>query len=547
MHRSNNRVVLGLNAYSHDAGVALIVDGELVFASEQERYDRQKHSAAFPLQAIEAALSHTGLLPGDIDAIAFPWRRDMARWRKALYVLARLPRSLPFLTQDPDGLPPRRGYLRNVARLPRDLREAGITAPITYVEHHRAHAQQALLFGPRDEAALITADGMGEWTATATWDGLRPLRKRSYPHSLGKFYAAITQHIGFRPDSGEGKTMGLAPYAAAPDARVVDLLRPHPERLYEIDLKRFAYPLGHTNMAGAPFEAVFGPSDPDSASDRNAALAGGAQAALEEVLLAVARQLREETGHSHLGLAGGIFLNCALNGRLLRESGFQSVFVFPAAGDAGAAAGAAAEVAGVLRRPLEHAFLGDRFAPPKDIGERVEDPAGVAAQALADGRIVGWFSGAMEFGPRALGARSILADPRIRDISKRLNRTVKFREDFRPFAPAVLEEEAVHWFVDARPSPFMLLTFQAKPGVKEQVPGIVHVDGSARVQTVPAGGPLREVLEGYFKRTGIPMVLNTSFNVRGEPIVRTPGEAIAVFEKGAMDLLVLEDRVLTKK
>jgi carbamoyltransferase len=257
--------------------------------------------------------------------------------------------------------------------------------------------------------------------------------------------------------------------------------------------------------------------------------------------------LRDETGRSHLGLAGGIFLNCALNGRLLRESGFESVFVFPAAGDAGAAAGAAAEVAGLARRPLEHAFLGDRFAAPADIGEPVEDPAEVAAQALADGKIVGWFSGAMEFGPRALGARSILADPRIRDISNRLNRTVKFREDFRPFAPAVLEEEAANWFVDARPSPFMLLTFQAKPGVREKVPGIVHVDGSARVQTVPADGPLRGVVEGFFKRTGVPMVLNTSFNVRGEPIVRTPGEAIAVFERGAMDLLVLEDRVVAKK
>ncbi len=542
MHSSNNRAVLGLNAYSHDAGVALVVDGELVFAAEQERYDRIKHSAAFPGEAIAAALSHTGLVPGDIDAIAFPWRQDMARWRKALYVLARLPRSLPFLTQVPDGLPPRRAYLASVARLQDDLRAAGIEAPIRYIEHHRAHAQQALLFGPSDAAALITADGMGEWTATATWDGLRLLRAQSYPHSLGKFYAAITQHLGFRPDSGEGKTMGLAPYADAPDEGVAALVRPDAGDLYRIDLKRFAYPFGHTRMAGKPFEKIFGPPA------RDARIARGAQVAVEEALLAVARQLREETGRTHLGLAGGLFLNCVVNGRLLRESGFDTLFVFPAAGDAGAAAGAAAEVAGMRRRPLEHTFLGDRFEAPSDIGgERVRDPAEIAARALADGKIVGWFSGAMEFGPRALGARSILADPRIRDIRDRLNRTVKFREDFRPFAPAVLEEEAVNWFVNARPSPFMLLTFQTKPGVKETVPGVVHVDGSARVQTVPADGPLRRVVEGFFRRTGIPMVLNTSFNVRGEPIVRTPEEALVVFEKGAMDLLVLEDRVLAKK
>jgi len=552
---SKNRVVLGLNAYSHDAGVALVVDGALVFAAEQERYDRIKHSAAFPREAIAAALRFAGLEVEDIDCVAFCWRRDMARARKALYVLSRLPRSLPFLTEDPRGLPPRRAYLGQVAQLPDHLRELGITAPVAYVDHHLAHAIQAHRFGPTDEAALITADGMGEWTATATWtaagDRPRCLQKRSYPHSLGKFYAAVTQHLGFEPDRGEGKTMGLAPYAAQPHPGFANILRPDPRHLYDIDLKQFRWPLGHTVMAGPAFEEIFGPPRAAEAelTERHRAIARGAQLALETCVLDIARHLRAETGRTHLGLAGGLFLNCVLNGRLLRDSGFDSLFAFPAAGDAGAAAGAAAWVAEIERQPLRDAFLGDRFDAPAGWGERVEDPAGVAARALADGKLVGWFSGRMEFGPRALGARSILADPRLPDIRDRINRTVKFREDFRPFAPAVLLEEAPAWFSGVHPSPFMLLTFPARPEARERVPGVVHVDGSARVQTVgPTDAPraFRRLIEEFHKRTGIPMILNTSFNIRGEPIVRTPEEARAVFEKGALDLLVVEDRVLAK-
>ena len=554
MPASKNRVVLGLNAYSHDAGVALLVDGELVFAAEQERFDRIKHSAAFPVEAIGAALRFSGLLPSDIDQVAFCWRRDMARARKALYVLSRLPRSLPFLTEDPDGLPARRRYLDQVAALQDHLRECSITAPVTYLDHHLAHAVQAHRFGPADNAALITADGMGEWTATATWTatGERPetLQTRSYPHSLGKFYAAVTQHLGFEPDSGEGKTMGLAPYAAKPHPGFDRILRPHPRHLYDIDLKQFRWPLGKTVMAGPAFEEIFGP--PRAAGSKptrnHCAIARGAQEALETCLLDIARHLRAETGHTHLGLAGGLFLNCVVNGRLARDSGFDSLFAFPAAGDAGAAAGAAAWVAGMPRRLLRHPFLGDAFPAPPAFGEKVADPAGVAARALAEGKLVGWFSGRMEFGPRALGARSILADPRLPGIRDRINRTVKFREDFRPFAPAVLLEEAAAWFLDARPSPFMLLTFPARPQARDRVPGVVHVDGSARVQTVGPDAPpaFRRLIEEFHKATGIPMVLNTSFNTAGEPIVRTPEEARAVFEKGALDLLVVEDRVLRK-
>jgi len=555
---SKNRAVLGINAYSHDAAAALVVDGRLVFAAEEERFDRIRKSPAFPRGAIRAALDFAGLRPSDVDAIAFPWRRDMARLRKALYVLARLPRSLPFLRERPDGLPPRIDYLRSVARLARDLGEAGLAAPVTHVEHHLAHAAQAHRFGPEDSAALLTADGMGEWTATATWvaDGPLPraLARRSYPHSLGKVYAAVTQHLGFAPDMDEGKTMGLAPYGrpALLDA-FRPLLRPDPRALYRVRLSAFAYPLGRTRMGGAPFDARFGPPRaPDAPMEaRHEDLAFAAQRTVEEVVLDVARRLRLESGLPHLGLAGGLFLNCVLNGRLLREAGFDSLSVFPAAGDAGAAAGAAALVAGAPRTELADAFLGDRpteaaidAALADRPHRRAADPSEEAAETLARGGIVGWCRGRMEFGPRALGGRSILADPRDAAMRERINRTVKFREDFRPFAPAVLEEAAGEWFEEARPSPFMLLTFRARPEARARVPAVVHVDGSARVQTVGRAHPLRGVIEAFARRTGVPMLLNTSLNVRGEPIVRTPEEALRLYDRSALDLLVLEDRVI---
>jgi len=563
LQASTNRVVLGLNAYSHDAGAALLVDGALVFAAEEERYDRVKHSAAFPHGAIAAALAHAGIAASDVDAVAFCWRRDMARLKKALYVLLRLPWSLPFLRERPAGLPPRLLYLRQVARLGDDLRAAGLAhAALHHVDHHFAHAVQAWRFGPRDEAALLTFDGMGEWTSAAAWRaaGARPerLAEQTYPDSLGKVYAAVTQHLGFLPDCDEGKTMGLAPYGRdrlVPAFR--ELVRPDAARLFRVARRGFAYPRGRTRMAGAPFDRRFGPPRAPGAplTERDQDLAFAVQEVVEEVVLAAARGLRERTGLAHLGLAGGLFLNCKLNGRLLPEAGFDSLFVFPAAGDAGAAAGAAAWVAGAPRQELTHAYLGDGFdadaldALLRDRPHRVADPAEAAADALARGEVVGWFQGRMEFGPRALGARSILADARDPGIRDRLNRTVKFREMFRPFAPAALAEEAERWFLGARPSPFMLLTFAVRPERQATIPGVVHVDGSARLQTVArdhALPPYRRLLEAFFLRTGVPLVLNTSFNVRGEPIVRTPAEALSCFDRTGMDCLVLHDRVLRK-
>ncbi|MHC4952707.1 MAG: carbamoyltransferase family protein [Planctomycetota bacterium] len=553
MSRSKNEVVLGINAYSHDAGAALFVRGALVFAAEEERYDRVKHSPEFPRHAIEAALRHARLEPQEIDRVAFCWRRDMAVWTKLRYFLAGFPRTLPFLLERPDGLPGRVGYLQAVRTLQSDLNTADIRAPVTYVAHHRAHAAQAWRLGAHDETDIVVADGMGEWETTTAWhahDGtLEQTAARHYPQSLGKFYAAITQHLGFLPESGEGKTMGLAPFGS--DALVApmrELVLP------ELRVREFGFARGRTRMAGPAFERRFGPPRaPDAPIEqRHKDIARAAQVALEEAILALLPARRS----TRLALAGGIFLNCVLNGRILREAGYESVAVFPAAGDAGAAAGAAAEVAGIRRLGISHAYWGDAFdaeAIDRALAGRAhavaDDPARVAADALAKGALVGWFSGRMEFGPRALGARSILADPRLPEIQTRINRDVKFREDFRPFAPTVLREDADAWFESAADSPFMLFTFPVRAEQREKITGVVHVDGSARVQTVGSddGHPaFRRLLERFREQTGLPLLLNTSFNVRGEPIVRTPEEALGVFDRSALDVLVLEDRVVRK-
>jgi len=563
MEPSKNRVVLGINAYSHDAAAVLFVDGAMVFAAEEERYDRVRHSAAFPRGAIQAALRHAGLDAGDVQQVAFCWRRDMARWNKALYVLARLPRSLPFFWERPENMPRRVTYLQNIRGLAHDLAAAGVTAPITYVPHHLAHAVQAHRFGPHDETAVLTADGMGEWTSMATWsvpgDGQpKRLARQCYPHSIGKVYAAVTQHLGFMPEADEGKTMGLAPYGRPTLVKGFhEVLRADPFALFRVALKSFGYPLGHTTMAGAAFARQFGPArapeGPIEAAHEDLAFA--LQAVTEDVVLQIARDLRERSGLDHLGLGGGLFLNCVLNGRLAREAGFSEVWNFPAAGDAGAAAGGAAYVAGAKRTELTHAYWGDEF-DSREIeralsgrAHRVADPAAAAAEALADGKTVAWFQGRMEFGPRALGARSILADPRDPGIKDRLNEAVKFREGFRPFAPAVLLEAANDWFADGRPSPFMLLTSKARPHVREQIPGVIHVDGTARVQTVARSGgqpEFRSLLEAFARHTGVPMLLNTSLNVRGEPIARTPEEALSVFDRTALDVLVLGRHIVAK-
>lgn len=560
-------VVLGVHAFGHDAAAALLVDGVLVFAASEERYDRRRFSAAFPARAIAAALGHAGLAPADVDLVAFPWTRGMARGRKALHVLRGLPRSLAFLREPPDHVVgDRRGYLRAMASLPARLREAGLRAPVVRVPHHVAHAASAALVLPDATGAVVTADGMGEWTTAATWHVVRgrpvPLQRATYPHSAGKAYAAVTSWLGFVPEADEGKTMGLAAYGdpAAPAAAFGrSLLAPHPTRLLTVDLARFGFPWGEARLFGDAFVEALGPPRPPDAPLRpgDADLARGAQDAVEAFALGAARSALAATGAGVVGLAGGLFLNCRMNGRLARELP-AAVHPFPVAGDAGAAVGAAAwahvRATGRPAAPLTTLRLGD--APrPEEVAAALgaDDPGPTAPDALLDavaacidaGNLVGVCRGRGEAGPRALGGRSVLAradDPAVRD---RLNRH-KGREAWRPVAPVLAAEDVGRWFEPAWPSPWMILTLTARPAARTgPLRGAVHVDGTARVQTVTADG--EPFLHGLLRRLaphGHAAVLNTSLNRRGEPIVRTAAEALAAARASRLDALVLEDRLV---
>ncbi|MBL9085740.1 MAG: hypothetical protein JNM10_01225, partial [Planctomycetia bacterium] len=433
-------VVLGLNAFGHDAAVVLLVDGAPAFAASEERFDRVRFSPAFPARALAAAFAATGLSPRDVDAVAFPWTRGMARARKAWHVLARLPRSLAYLREPPDArLPSRGGYLRAMGTLRARLAEAGVVAPVARVPHHVAHAASAALVLPDATGAVVTADGMGEWTTTATWSVVRGvprrLRHATYPHSAGKAYAAVTAWLGFVPEADEGKTMGLAAYGdpASPAAAFGRaLLAPHPTRLVRVATDRFGFPWGEARLFGDAFGAALGspraPDGPIRAADRD--LARGAQDAVEAVALAAARGALDATGAGALGLAGGLFLNCRMNGRRARELPVP-VHPCPVAGDAGAAFGAAAWLAaratGRPAAPLATLRLGRAIdAAEADAALEGTSAPRLAPDALAEavaariaaGRLVGVARGRAELGPRALGGRSVLAradDPAVRD------------------------------------------------------------------------------------------------------------------------------------
>lgn len=556
-------IVLGLNAFGHDAAAVLLVDGCAVFAASEERYDRRRHSAAFPAGAIEAACRY--VRPRDVDLVAFPWTRSMARVRKALHVLKGLPRSRSFFRETPDaGLPGRLEYLRSMRQLPLFLREVGIPAPLVRIPHHLAHAASARLALPDARGAVLTADGMGEWTTAAAWHmeetRISCLARADYPHSAGKTYAAVTQWLGFRPESDEGKTMGLAPYGDkdAPGGRFArDLIRPDPGRLLRVDVERFGYPWGHRLLYGAAFRKALGRARATAEPLRpgDADVARGIQDAVEDVMEQAALGLLEKTHAENLGLAGGLFLNCALNGRLLRHAPVP-VQPFPVAGDAGAAWGAAARAyerhTGHRAQALDTLFLGHDLTNEEGDailagrGRRPSDLAREVALRIARGLLVGVARGRAEFGPRALGARSVLASPRSERIRDLLNEQ-KGRETWRPLAPVVLEDDRT-LFHDLVPSPWMILTFVATPEGRRRIPGGIHVDGTARVQTVdPARKSfLADVIRALAALGEAPAVLNTSFNRRGEPIVNTAAEALTTARAMKLDAVVLGDRLLDR-
>jgi carbamoyltransferase len=558
--------IIGISAYYHDSACCLLADGSLLCAAEEERFSRVKHDKRLPWRAFRFCLDHAGITLPDIDCVAY--YEDP---------LKKLERQI-WMAQHPSaGSAHRarlfRAILSDVGRVEREIREIlGYQGPIELVEHHQAHAASSFFFSGFEDAAILTADGVGEWATTSYGRGhgsvIDVMEAVDFPNSLGLLYSTITAYLGFQVNNDEYKVMGLAPYGEPRYlGQMRQLLNVDEYGQFRLNLEYFDF-LAADRMYSDRLIECFGqkPRQPESEIlPFHRDVARSLQFLLEEVLLEKAKYLHSQIPSENLCMAGGVALNCVANGRLLRDGPFRRLFVQPAASDAGGALGAAAvahtRITGA--RPgeerLENVYLGPSYSS-REIGElfaassaEVMDFRGrwdhlldATVDRLVDGRVVGWFSGRMEFGPRALGSRSILADPRIPDMRDRINRFVKKREAFRPFAPAILAEKAsLHFDID-HSSPFMLETCMVKSPLA--LPAITHVDGSARIQTVDRRSSPRfaALLERFEKRTGCPILLNTSFNMRGEPIVCTPVDAIMCFVRSKVDCLVLEEFLLDR-
>ena len=560
--------VLGIN-YSLDAAAALCKDGHVVAACQEERFRRIKHYRGFPEQAIDFCLKQAGIGMEDVDEVAFFWNpglhaesfyRGSAAFRHHLDFLFNVPNHLLSRWFDGAGVE----SFRQEVRL-----GTGKRLGIEYVTHHLCHAASAFYRSNFDEAAILTVDGYGERASTTIAAGrgteIETLHTIDFPHSIGSLYAALTQYLGFRANNGEGKVMGLASYGKAsefeePIAKLVELT----DDGFEIDLSYFQYFVERRRRYSKKLTDVLGPERKAGSelTQRHMDIAWALQKRTEEALVHMAKLAREKTGLDRLCMAGGVVLNCVANTRILRESGFSECFFQPCAGDAGTSLGAALAVAHSRGAPRVTHPLTDYLGPgfsDEDIAlelkkggiaaMRVDEPEKVAAKAIHAGRIIGWYQGRTEFGPRALGNRSIVCDPGREDMKDVLNARVKFREPFRPFAPSVAEEACSTYFDDdGVASPFMLLVYDTRPEHVATLPSITHVDGGARVQTVSAEQNPRyhKLITEFGKLSGVSCVLNTSFNIRGEPIVCTPEDALKCFFTTDMDLLFVGKWVVWK-
>ena len=552
--------VLGINCFSHDTAACLLEDGRLVALAEEERFNRERHTKRFPDQAIGFCLGLAGIGMGEVDVVALAHRPGLDLARGVADALARrAPKRLAVQAYVDANL------LRKEAMFRARWRYRG---RITHVGHHDAHAASAFYPSPFERAAVLTLDRGGDFLSTTLQVGagsrLARLAQLRNPHSLGELYSALTWYLGFEPNADEGKTMGLAPYGTDKlVGELAGLVQRTPDGLFRVNLGWFAYHREGGWLSRAFLDRYGPPRAPESAiTERDQDLAFAVQDLLEETALHLGRTLRQRSGLPDLCLAGGVALNSVMNTRLLGEAGFARIFIQPAASDAGNALGAALWVwHQQLGRPrgeaMTHAFHGADWTEAEQAAalagtglevRQVADPASEAARLLADGRIVGWFQGRAEVGPRALGARSILADPRRADTRDIVNARVKRREAFRPFAPSVLDEYGPDWFDNYAPNPFMLLVQPVRPERRAQIPAVTHVDGTARLQSVTAAEhPLyHRLISRFAAHTGVPVILNTSFNLRGEPIVHRPAEAVSDFLASDMDALFLGHLLATK-
>ena len=589
--------VLGISAYYHDSAAALIVDGRVVGAVQEERFTRKKHDAGFPAQAVKYCLDTAGLNLADIDFIVFYDKPFLKFERLVETYLAFAPRGFKSFRMAIPLWLREKLFLKNL--LERELKKQGLPAKwrgqLLFSEHHLSHAASAFYPSPFEQAVVLTMDGVGEWATTSSAIGqgnkLEVIKEVHFPHSIGLLYSAFTYYTGFKVNSGEYKVMGLAPYGTPRFAQTIldHLIDVKPDGSFRLDMSYFDYCTGLT-MTNVKFAKLFGgpPRRADEPlTQREMDLAASIQAVTEEVVLRLCGSLRRDTGQKNLCLAGGVALNCVANGKVLRAADFENIYVQPASGDAGGALGAAyvgyymqgAKPRQARGDAMQGSYLGPSYAQD-DIerrltacGARFErlaeaDLLQAAAGDLAQGKAMGWFQGRMEYGPRALGNRSILGDPRSPVMQKTLNLKVKYRESFRPFAPSVLRERVADWFEIDVASPYMLMVAdvlksrrremtpqeQALFGIdklnipRSDLPAVTHVDYSARIQTVEAdSNPRYHALLSAFERlTGCPVLVNTSFNVRGEPIVCTPEDAFRCFMGTDLDVLAVGDCYLRK-
>ena len=595
--------ILGISAFYHDAAAVLLLDGEVVAAAQEERFTRVKHDASFPRGAVRYVLAEAGLGLGDLTAVAF-YDKPYLKFERLLETYhAFAPQGLQsFLSAVPVWIKEKL-FMRKL--LADELGRFGKAKPkVVFPEHHLSHAASAFYPSPFDQAAILTVDGVGEWATTTIGTGrgksITVHRELHFPHSLGLLYTAFTAYCGFKVNSGEYKLMGLAPYGHAGSERVArykraildELVDLRPDGSLLLNMDYFNFATGLTMCMNDAWHTLFnvGPRRPEAEIEQeHMDLALAVQSVTEEAMLRLAATTKEITGQKRLVMAGGVALNCVANGKLLKSGLFEDIWIQPAAGDAGGALGAALAAWHVWRdrdrKPrttdaMRGAYLGPeyddedclrmarRLNAPNTLFQDDQALYSEVGRLLSKGNAVGWFQGRMEYGPRALGNRSILGDPRNPEMQRKLNLKIKYREGFRPFAPSVLEEELGAWFDLDRPSPYMLLVApvaKVRRGSlphgyesmsmydrlyvnRSEIPAVTHVDGSARIQTVSRETNPRywSLIDTFRREQGCPLLVNTSFNVRGEPIVRTPEDAYACFMRTEMDYLVMGNRVFAK-
>ncbi len=593
--------VLGISAFYHDSAAALIIDGKIIAAAQEERFTRIKHDSSYPSNAINFVLEFGGLEIGDVDSIVF-FEKPFLKFERLIETyLAFSPRGFQsFIKSMPIWLKEKlfqKKFL--IEKIQKHGHIENLSSKLFFSEHHLSHAASAFFPSPYEEALIITADGVGEWATTTIAIGeknkIKIVKELNFPHSLGLLYSAFTYYTGFKVNSGEYKLMGLAPYGKPKykDMILNNLIDVKEDGSFLLNQDYFNYATGLTMTTGK-FEKLFGRKVRDAKKDNitnfHMDIAASIQEVTEEIILKICKFAKNKFKIENLCLAGGVALNCVANGKILKKKIFKNIWIQPAAGDAGCALGAALAYWHIEKGKtrlvekedsMQGSMLGPKFSKLfiKNFLEKVganyqeldeNEIIKKTSQEITNGKAIGWFQGRSEFGPRALGNRSILADPRDSKMQKLLNLKIKFRESFRPFAPAVIEEEVSNWFDMKEKSPYMLLVAQIREEIKNkanikeqenlngfeklklglsQIPAVTHVDCSARVQTVneKKNGKFYKLLQEFNNKTGCPVLVNTSFNVRGEPIVNTPEDAFNCFMGNKLDILVIENFFLTKE